>query len=266
MSGKGNRSMNNRVIPNDKMMFEGKKLRKCKKLSAGILAAVIVCIITVIWFGQHTADKEDANVVVCNEVLADSPQIVSYTYSNANMELQLPEGWEYEIEEHSEDSSVFGINFRPPGGEDGEISLLYYGNTFGVCGTGLSTKDITFENGLQASIGTYDKSPVWSYMVYSGTPGSYVASVQMDKKQWKEYEDQVMEILGNAKLAQGIMWESEAIEIAREKCTAEYGSARGNYDFETGVWKIRFYNEHKAGTEQNIWVNAEGEVVKEFKD
>ena len=276
----------------DKTTHCGNKDLKCSKLHKRFLvgifvAVIIISILTVVWLVQNAGGEDeqesllqihnlaevtlqneeelipDENVVVCYEPVENSLQIVSYTYSNANMELQLPAGWEYEIEEYSDDASSFGIHFWPAGVEDGKVSLLYYGDMFGVCGTGLSAEDITFESGLQASIGTYDNSPVWSYMVYAGTPGSYVASVRMNKEQWKEYEDQVMEILGNAKLGQGIMWESEAVSIAMEICTAECDSARGKYNFETGEWTVRFYNKQKLVKGQLVWINAQGEAVLE---
>jgi len=238
-----------------------------KRMLIGILTAVVVVgIMAVIGSGRKEPDMVDDGVVMGNDLVADNLQTVSYSYSNANMELQLPAEWDYEIEEYKEDSSYFGIRFWPNGLENGKISLLYYGNMFAVCGTGLSTKEIAFENGLQASVGIYDNDPVWSYMGYRDTPGSYVVFAGMDKTQWKEYGDAVMTILGNVKLAEGILWENQAIALAKPKCTENYDSANGNYDFKTGVWKIRFYNEYKAGKEQNIWINPQGEVIKDFLD
>ena len=40
--------------------------------------------------------------------------------------------------------------------------LYFYNKQFGVCGTGRTAKDITLNNGEQASIGYYDGNKNWS--------------------------------------------------------------------------------------------------------
>ena len=92
--------------------------------------------------------------------------------SYSNMSINIPEGWEYEINEYTEGSSSFGISFWPEGETEGKLKFLYY-EAFGVCGTGLSQEIIKIGN-YEASKATYGNSKVWNFIALRVEPRWYV--------------------------------------------------------------------------------------------
>lgn len=117
----------------------------------------------------------------------------------ASISLRIPEGWKYEQIE-SEDGLSFGIDFWPAGHDDGRISLFYYTDLFGVCGTGLSTEEITLGN-YDAVVGRYDGDESWSFIRFTNAHcGEYVATAFGASSWLPEYEDEVNEILASAVL------------------------------------------------------------------
>jgi len=87
--------------------------------------------------------------------------------------IQIPEGWEYERVNTATDGSILEIRFRPAG-EEGWVSLRYESAPFGVCGTGLTTENISFGS-YEATQGFYDGRNIWSYIsLHEELPGDYV--------------------------------------------------------------------------------------------
>lgn len=124
---------------------------------------------------------------------------------DANMKLPMLEGWTYEITEYTDGDTPFGIRFRPERETEGWISLEYWSMQFAVCGTGLETVDGSFdENGYSYTIGYYDGSEIWSYLVFRNLPGSYVALREGGESWFPEYESEIMLMLSHAVLAEGI--------------------------------------------------------------
>lgn len=116
---------------------------------------------------------------------------ISYEYDGFGVGLPYVPGWEYQITEYSADSMSYGVSFRPVG-EDGWIDIHYW-PFFGVCGTGLETKE--FGNG---SMGTYDGSPIWSFISYPASKGNFVATTQGVSSWWSRYGEAAMEIVEQA--------------------------------------------------------------------
>jgi len=119
---------------------------------------------------------------------ADNTTRVAYEYEGFGVSVPLLSGWEYKIEEYSADGMSYGVSFRPAGG-NGWIDFHYW-PTFGVCGTGLETKE--FGNG---SMGTYDGKEIWDFISYPASEGSFVASTQGVDGWWADYGETAMEII-----------------------------------------------------------------------
>lgn len=81
--------------------------------------------------------------------------------SCGDLYMEIPETWEHEIVK--EDGGGYFLVIRPPH-EEGSVRVGYWPN-FGVCGTGLSTEDAVIA-GMEACVGTYDESPVWSFITF----------------------------------------------------------------------------------------------------
>lgn len=230
-------------------------------------------------FDTGTAEKyPDGEWVIDNAALAgwfeellipaepvENSRQVSLSQGYANMTLTLPEGWEY-MENRSletgEELLYFGISLRPEG-EQGWVELQFWPDRFGVCGTGLEEKQITLNNGLRATQGFYDGNKDWSYMVFSDLPGSYVVQRTNTEGWWEKQEDTVMSILGSARLAEGIIRQSRAVEIARQVLNPdiEYPRSWGTFDYVAGTWKVDFYLDKEASKlGRSVTVDHLGEI------
>ena len=94
-----------------------------------------------------------------------------YSGENVSFELDIPEGWSFE--EYSGGGSC-GLVFTPAAAPELQYSLLYYERGFGVCGTGLKSKSVEFDgSGLEASVGYYDGSSLWSFAAFNHSDDSY---------------------------------------------------------------------------------------------
>lgn len=93
---------------------------------------------------------------------------VSASHGDLTLSINIPEGWEYDIKEYSDEYSGFGINFWPKGETEGKLSFLYY-DVWGVCGTGLKSETIEI-GGYEASQGNYDGG-IWEFISFRKEPG-----------------------------------------------------------------------------------------------
>ena len=192
-------------------------------------------------------------------VLVTEYQQISYEYGYANMSLELPAGWAYQVREYDEESDRFGIDFWPENESEGKIRLDYYMNGFGVCGTGLAEEQIWIGQGYKALQGTYDNNAIWDFISVRGLPGSYVIDTENVSSWWDVYEEQAMGILDSMRLAEGIIHEYSAIEIATQATKNEYQYDRAKFDFCTGEWVITFVD---GSAQYAVYVAADGTVRK----
>lgn len=184
-------------------------------------------------------------------------QTVSYEYEYSNMSLELPTGWIYEINEYKEDDASYGINFWPADQSEGKIRLEYYPYMFGVCGTGLEQEEIRLDNGLHAYQGTYDNHEIWDFISIKDLPGDYVITNENTDDWWATYGEQAMDIINSIKLAEGIVRENEAIEIASQALKGEFEADRATFDFCEGNWYVHFTDQE---TQYTVSVGASGTV------
>lgn len=202
-------------------------------------------------------------------------ETVQYELNYVNMALELPEGWGYAYagtsvddgEVHAGSAAPVGIRFWPDAAEDtggGALALYYYADLFGVCGTGLSTEEIVLDSGLTGTVGTYDGGPMWSFISFHNTPGSYVVLNEGADGWWDEYSGQAMAILYSIRVGEGICSQSEAEELAKGVCTVEYDRIRSAFDGDGGEWEIYFYKSSAAGGGQTVWIAPNGEIVTDY--
>lgn len=133
---------------------------------------------------------------VCGLPLADTE--VTCSHENLRISLKIPEGWDYETEEYNEDSGRFGIRFFPEGCS-GSVGLYYY-DFFGVCGTGLETREIALEGGRKGRMGLYDGSDIFSFITFPDQElptGSFVVLNEGAEDWLAEYEDEVISTINN---------------------------------------------------------------------
>lgn len=182
----------------------------------------------------------------------------SYTFSEdyANFSISLPENWDYEELSDTPDK-CFGISIFEKSSPESTVTIEF-SEMFGVCGTGLRTEG-TEIGGYEAHMGIYDSNPTFDYIVFEDTPGFYVIKNNADILWWRENKEEITEILSTLKIAEGIVFRSEAVEIAKKEGQGEYKREYCDYDCENGLWNINFIKEE---TEQIVKIDKSGNIVK----
>lgn len=202
----------------------------------------------------------DSDVVVYLDGINPKTQPATVRESGAysNITLTIPHEWEYETE-RGNNSNEYCISFWPADQTEGKIKMWYY-TAFGVCGTGLEEKEITVGE-YKAWQGTYDNKKVWDFISFKGMPGSYVAMNDGADKWWSQYGDEAMQILSSVKLAEGILTEQQAIDLAKKDVTVEYNQTSARFDTEKGLWTVSFSKKNTAGGDQVFTITHEGKII-----
>ena len=191
-------------------------------------------------------------------------ETVEYEFNYAYLSIELPEGWEYSIKEHTYGSAEpFGISFRPEG-KSGSVDLFCHPNFEGICGTGLADRGLVFSSGHTARMRTYEASGEFSHITFSDTASTYRVELGGNAHSWwKEYEEEILQILDTAKVGKPCVTVEEALAIAEPYCTAEYGDKYGSFDFENGLWEV-YFNAIGGETREFFYVTAEGELWEDL--
>ena len=214
--------------------------------------------------GVEIGKESDVTVFVDGVDPLTQPELVRFGRGYANISLTIPHGWEYETEAWPDSGEFgicgkFGVSFWPSGRSEGKIRVLYYGDCFGVCGTGLEEEKIKLGN-YEAWKGTYDGRKVWDFISLIGTPGHYVIETEGAGRWWDEYGDEAMGILNTLVVGNGMISEAEAIAIAKDLATVEYNQTWTSYDSETGLWTVTFGKSYPGG-DQTVTITCEGKVI-----
>jgi len=186
------------------------------------------------------------------------PTVVREGGGFSNITLTVPYDWEYKSEQGS-NSGEYCIAIWPKGQTDGKIRIWYY-NAFGVCGTGLEQEEITV-GGYSAWKGTYDNKKHWDFISLRNTPGSYVIMNEGADKWLGEYETELMQILDTIKIAEGYIFEDEAIDIAKKAVDVKYDEVRARFDSTNGFWRISFHTKNSSDSVKDIVMTLEGKIL-----
>lgn len=142
------------------------------------------------------ADAVEINTAKQDENTWEKVVIAPPEGAYCNITLCLPKDWDYSWGQ-SEDVPVsdisVGIYPKAEGDARGCISIQY-AKGFGVCGTGLTSVETTF-NGHAAHKGTYDDHPYWDFIALSGDY-SGCAIINCAGETWfDQYREELEEIL-----------------------------------------------------------------------
>ena len=172
-------------------------MKRRKWLLPSLIAggAVILCFVCILVSGGF-ARAEEGNSSY------PSPQtpygtLVQHKNADASISLEIPDGWEYAIED-SHERNNFCIAFWPAGQAEGKLKVWYY-DAFGVCGTGLTQEKITLGK-YEARQGTYDNKKVWDFISFIDTQGDYVIMNEGAEAWWDSQGDTAMQILSTLTL------------------------------------------------------------------
>lgn len=226
------------------------------KLSDGTIDDVPETVITALTeLGWIEGDEKESSLT-----FSDAP--VYLGNENANFSIEIPDGWSYETTLTSSlaPSTAFGISIFHDLSPESTVTVEFT-ESFGVCGTGLRTEDITI-GGYSASKGIYDGNPTFNYVVFDDTPGFYVIYNNADGDWWAQHKNEIWEILGTIKIADGIIFRDDALKIAKEAATGEYIQQYNEYSHENGTWTFTFETEKTA---QSITIDKNGNILYNAK-
>ena len=180
----------------------------------------------------------------------------------ANIEVELPESWDYEIVEYVAGCDQCGIRFWPENCPEAAVGLYYHPQGFGVCGTGLETREATMYSGETVIMGYYDGSEMMSYCAYWNDYAAIAEGIE----NYPERESVLHQILLSVKLNQGVVNEQEALEaILAEEDVLELefqelqdAMYRAEFDAEHGFWTFTFYDGDYSKPVDSVCVNWDG--------
>ena len=179
---------------------------------------------------------------------------IELTGTNSGIRLSLPEDWKYT--ESRNDNGGFGLSIYHYSEPENNVTLEFT-KSFGVCGTGLRTEE-TRINSYAATMGIYDGSPTFSYIVFDNAPGFYVIHNNADAAFWQEHEDDLRAIFSTVRVGEGIIFRNDALKIAEEYAEGEYKSQYGEFDSEEGIWSFIF---EENGSTQVIKIDKNGNIA-----
>lgn len=117
-------------------------------------------------------------------------------FVDTKISLIVPDGWVAERSKTSSyngteyDGLFLGIRIYPKEYKDNFIEVVY-DNSFGVCGTGLTSAKVQI-GGYTCTMGTYDGNEMWSFINYDL---EHIAINHGADSWWNEYGDEAMQIL-----------------------------------------------------------------------
>lgn len=184
------------------------------------------------------------NVTTPDPQPALTGETASYTSGYVDMALTIPEGWQWESVQDKE-LSAEGIRFRKTGDKAVSFALLCWRNGYGICGTGVTSTELTLSGGQKVWQHTEERQgSVWVNIAFVGVPGDYVCMIDddgtMDSAVWDGCRDEVLAILGTAQFGRDAMTEQEAIDVAKTQYDGPYDETYGRYDIKNGVWSVTF--------------------------
>ena len=149
------------------------KMNKNKKIIIGILIVLIIIIGIVVTYKvieNSITDRANFNFTVEN--ISPSPvetvnnqegNNYNKEINNIKLELNIPNEWNYEEISQNEENNFYKYALKLYKNNENQYAMLYfYNNPFGVCGTGRTSKNISLNNGKEATIGYYDGNKNWS--------------------------------------------------------------------------------------------------------
>ena len=150
------------------------KMNKNKKIIIGILIVLIIIIGIVVTYKvieNSITDRANFNFTVENissspvETVDNQKDGKKYykEIDNIKLELNIPNSWNYEETIQNEENDFYKYALKLYKNNENQYAMLYfYNNPFGVCGTGRTSKNISLNNGKEATIGYYDGNKNWS--------------------------------------------------------------------------------------------------------
>ena len=233
-----------------------------KKLLAFVLA--LACALSLMACGK----KDDDNKPDPDSGPQPQPTVTTaeFTHGYVDMALELPEGWSWETVSDNGTDKTEGIRFYKTDDPTVSYTLLCWTGGYGICGTGVTTEEITLANGMKVWQYTEEDTEkgtmVMADISFADTPGSYVVSPSdtMTTEVWNANRDELLSILGTAQIGRKSVAMQAAIDAAKAQYTGEYDQVYASYDVTAGAWTVSF-SKSSGEKATRLVVDAAGKVM-----
>ena len=190
-----------------------------------------------------------------------------FTHGYVDMALQLPEGWSWETVSDNGSDKTEGIRFYKTADTAVSYTLLCWTGGYGICGTGVTSEELTLANGMKVWQHTEEDTEkgtmVMADIFFEDAPGSYVASPSdtMTTEVWNANRDELLNILGTVQLGRKSVTMQAAMDAAKAQYTGEYDQVYATYDVTSGAWTVSFSKSAAGAKTDRLVVDAAGKVM-----
>ena len=233
-----------------------------KKLLAFILA--LTCALSLVACGKKNNDTPDPDPVPEPKPAVTTAE---FTHGYVDMALQLPEGWSWETVSDNGSDKTEGIRFYKTADTAVSYNLLCWTGGYGICGTGVTSEELTLANGMKVWQHTEEDTEkgtmVMADIFFEDAPGSYVASPSdtMTTEVWNANRDELLNILGTVQLGRKSVTMQAAMDAAKTQYTGEYDQMYATYDVTSGAWTVSFSKSAAGAKTDRLVVDAAGKVM-----
>ena len=234
-----------------------------KKLIALLLA--LACVLSLAACGKKKETPDPAPTPGPDP--APTTITAEYTHGFVDMALELPEGWSWETVTDDGDSKTEGIRFYKTDDTTVSYTLLCWTGGYGICGTGVTSEEITLANGMKVWQHTEEDTEKGTMgmadIFFEDVPGSYVASPSetMTTEVWNANRDALLSILGTAQIGRKSVSQQAAIDAAKAQYTGAYDQVYATYDVTSGAWTVSFSKSAAGAKTDRLVVDAAGKVM-----
>ena len=233
-----------------------------KKLLAFILA--LACALSLMACGKKNNDTPDPTPAPEPKPAVTTAE---FTHGYVDMALQLPEGWSWETVSDNGSGKTEGIRFYKTADTAVSYTLLCWTGGYGICGTGVTSEELTLANGMKVWQHTEEDTEkgtmVMADIFFEDAPGSYVASPSdtMTTEVWNANRDELLNILGTVQLGRKSVTMQAAMDAAKAQYTGEYDQVYATYDVTSGAWTVSFSKSAAGAKTDRLVVDAAGKVM-----
>ena len=234
-----------------------------KKIIALLLA--LACVLSLAACGKKNQDDTPDPAPAPDP--APTTIMAEYTHGFVDMALELPEGWSWETVTDDGDSKTEGIRFYKTADTAVSYTLLCWTGGYGICGTGVTSEELTLANGMKVWQHTEEDTEkgtmVMADIFFEDAPGSYVASPSdtMTTEVWNANRDELLNILGTVQLGRKSVTMQAAMDAAKAQYTGEYDQMYATYDVTSGAWTVSFSKSAAGAKTDRLVVDAAGKVM-----
>lgn len=187
-------------------------------------------------------------------------ETAEYTSGYVDIALTIPEGWQWELVQDKAEGTE-GIRFWKTEDKSLDFKLIYWRNGYGLCGTDLTSEELTLSSGQMVWQHTeVTDGSLWLNLYFESVPGDYVCAPTGDMTQetWDACRDEVLAILSTARFGREAMTEQEATDIAKAQYDGEYDMTYGRYNVHNGSWTVTFTKGAMGQSSVSVVVKPDG--------